>query len=81
MGGLSIGHWVIVLVIVLVLFGRGRVADVMGEFGKGLKSFKQGMTEGSEVEPKAPASQIPPPAGTATLNGETTVDSTQNKPQ
>jgi sec-independent protein translocase protein TatA len=50
MGGLSIWHWLVVLVIVLVLFGRGRVADIMGEFGKGLKSFKQGMAE-DEVKP------------------------------
>ncbi|MBA4160586.1 MAG: twin-arginine translocase TatA/TatE family subunit [Novosphingobium sp.] len=81
MGFGSVWHWVVVLVIVLVLFGRGRVADIMGEFGKGLKSFKQGMNEASEVEPKEPASQIPPPASKATLNGEEIVDSSQNKPQ
>jgi sec-independent protein translocase protein TatA len=52
MGGLSIWHWLVVLVIVLVLFGRGRVADIMGEFGKGLKSFKQGMSE-DEAKPGA----------------------------
>lgn len=45
MGGLSIWHWLVVLVIVLVLFGRGRVADIMGEFGKGFKSFKQGIAD------------------------------------
>ena len=45
MGSFSIWHWLIVLVIVLVLFGRGRVADIMGDFGKGIKSFKQGMNE------------------------------------
>ncbi|GGD88387.1 Sec-independent protein translocase protein TatA [Tsuneonella deserti] len=45
MGSFSIWHWLIVLLIVLVLFGRGRVADIMGDFGKGIKSFKQGMNE------------------------------------
>ena len=45
MGGLSIWHWLIVLAIVLVLFGRGRVSDIMGEFGKGIKSFKDGLNE------------------------------------
>jgi len=45
MGFGSIWHWVIVLLIVLVLFGRGRVAEIMGDFGKGIKSFKQGMNE------------------------------------
>lgn len=78
MGGFSLWHWIVVLVIVLVLFGRGRVSEIMGDFGKGIKSFKQGMTEESEVKPQAPASQIPPPppASQATLNGETVVEST-----
>lgn len=40
MGSFSIWHWMIVLVIVLVLFGRGRVSEIMGDFGKGIKSFK-----------------------------------------
>jgi sec-independent protein translocase protein TatA len=45
MGSFSIWHWLIVLLIVLVLFGRGRVAEIMGDFGKGIKSFKAGMNE------------------------------------
>ncbi len=45
MGSFSIWHWMIVLVIVLVLFGRGRVSEIMGDFGKGIKSFKEGMNE------------------------------------
>lgn len=48
MGSFSLWHWLVVLVIVLVLFGRGRVADIMGEFGKGLKSFKHGMKDEDE---------------------------------
>mgnify|MGYP003410462368 CR=1 FL=1 len=64
MGGFSLWHWVIVLIVVLLLFGRGRIADVMGDFGKGIKSFKQGMGEelGSKpAAPQAPAAQIPAP--------------------
>ncbi len=81
MGGFSLWHWVVVLLIVLVLFGRGRVSDIMGDFGKGIKSFKQGIAEGEEVKPQAPASQIPPPAAAnqATLNGETVIDATDPK--
>ena len=48
MGSFSLWHWLVVLVIVLVLFGRGRVADIMGEFGKGLRSFKDGMKDEGE---------------------------------
>ncbi len=40
MGGLSIWHWLIVMVVVLLLFGTGKVSNLMGEFGKGIKTFK-----------------------------------------
>jgi sec-independent protein translocase protein TatA len=76
MGGFSLWHWIVVLLIVLVLFGRGRVADIMGEFGKGLKSFKQGMSD-EETKPAPPPAQITaPPASQATVNGETPVETT-----
>ncbi|PLK25499.1 twin-arginine translocase TatA/TatE family subunit [Novosphingobium sp. TH158] len=61
MGAWGIGHWIVVLVVVLVLFGRGRVADVMGEFGKGLKSFKQGMADEDNKPVPPPPAQIPAP--------------------
>ena len=40
---MTVGIWqlVIILVIVLVLFGRGKISQIMGEFGKGIKSFKK----------------------------------------
>ena len=71
MGSFSLWHWLVVLVIVLVLFGRGRVADIMGEFGKGLKSFKHGMKDEDDEQarriegppPQAPSN--PAPAGEA----------------
>ena len=41
MGFTSIWHWVIVLIVVLVLFGgKGKLSALMGDFGKGLKNFK-----------------------------------------
>jgi sec-independent protein translocase protein TatA len=81
MGFGGYGHWLIVLLIVVVLFGKGRISEMMGDFGKGIKSFKQGLNEGEEVKPQAPASQIPPPptASTATLNGETVIDAADPK--
>jgi len=46
MGVLGIWQWVIVLAIVLLLFGgRGKISGLMGDFGKGLKSFKKGMKD------------------------------------
>jgi sec-independent protein translocase protein TatA len=46
MGGFSWWHWVIVLVVVLVLFGgKGKVSDLMGDVAKGIKSFKKGLAD------------------------------------
>ena len=45
MGSLSIWHWLIVLVVVLLLFGRGKIPELMGDVAKGIKSFKKGMSE------------------------------------
>jgi len=73
MGSFSIWHWMIVLVIVLVLFGRGRVSEIMGDFGKGIKSFKQGMNEeenkasSSSSASSGPAPQITAQQGDASV--------------
>ncbi|MGH7049942.1 MAG: twin-arginine translocase TatA/TatE family subunit [Acetobacteraceae bacterium] len=45
MGSLSIWHWMIVLLVVLLLFGSGKVSTLMGDFAKGIKSFKKHMAE------------------------------------
>ena len=45
MGGLSIWHWLIVLVVVLLLFGTNKVSGLMGEFGKGIKTFKRNVSD------------------------------------
>ena len=73
MGSFSIWHWMIVLVIVLVLFGRGRVSEIMGDFGKGIKSFKEGMNE----EDKKAAN--PPPAQISSQSGDASPTSTEQK--
>ncbi|MTJ80395.1 MAG: twin-arginine translocase TatA/TatE family subunit [Telmatospirillum sp.] len=45
MGSFSIWHWIIVLAIVLLLFGTGRVSNLMGDLAKGVKAFKKGLQE------------------------------------
>ncbi|MFQ5765320.1 MAG: twin-arginine translocase TatA/TatE family subunit [Rhodospirillales bacterium] len=51
MGTFSIWHWLVVLAVVLVLFGGGgKISRLMGDFGKGLKSFKKGMKEAEPDE-------------------------------
>ena len=51
MGGLSWIHWLLLALVALVLFGgRGKVSDLMGDFGRGINSFKKGLAE--KEEPK-----------------------------
>jgi sec-independent protein translocase protein TatA len=63
MGSFSLMHWIVVLAIILILFGAGKLPRVMGDFAKGIKAFKAGMKEEDEAE-AAPPAQVPPP-GTA----------------
>lgn len=57
MGGLSIWHWLVVAVIILLLFGKGRISEMMGDLAKGIKSFKKGMAD-DEDEPRAEPKRI-----------------------
>ena len=50
MGSLSIWHWIIVLLVVMVLFGgRGKISSLMGDFAQGIKAFKKGMSEDEKL--------------------------------
>ena len=51
MGAFSIWHWIIVLIVVLILFGgKGKLSSIMGDFGKGLKNFKDQIKSNKENE-------------------------------
>lgn len=59
--GFSVWQLLIVALVILILFGRGRISEMMGDFGKGIKSFKKGM---AEEESSSASGQIEgPPAG------------------
>jgi len=45
MGGLSLWHWIIVIAVILLLFGRGKISELMGDVAQGIKAFKKGMSE------------------------------------
>lgn len=83
--GLSLPHLIILALVVLVLFGRGRISEMMGDFGKGIKSFKQGMDDETNRQPQQPPAQIQPPPGTTAdqtaRTGETVTDSSQTGPR
>lgn len=58
MGAFSIWHWLIVLVVVLVLFGgRGKISQLMGDFGKGLNAFKKNVKD-QPAEEEGPPKQL-----------------------
>ncbi|MGZ8999058.1 MAG: twin-arginine translocase TatA/TatE family subunit [Allosphingosinicella sp.] len=59
MGGFSLWHWLIVGLVILLLFGKGRFSDMMGDVAKGLKSFKKGMSEDDEVEQRRIGTERP----------------------
>ncbi|MGO4571437.1 twin-arginine translocase TatA/TatE family subunit [Microvirga sp. 2TAF3] len=74
MGGASIWHWIVVGLIVVLLFGRGKISDMMGDVAKGIKAFKKGMAEedapAKPSEPSEPVRTIdhqsPNPSSTTT---------------
>ena len=49
MGGASIWHWIVVGLLFVVLFGRGKISEMMGDVAKGIKAFKKGMSEDETV--------------------------------
>ncbi len=81
MGTFSIWHWMIVLVVVLLLFGSGKVSSLMGDFAKGIKAFKKNMAEDHEdasmaattaERPGGTIAAPDPPTATAAKPRETT---------
>jgi sec-independent protein translocase protein TatA len=80
MGAMSPMHWILLLMVVLLLFGTGRISSVMGDFAKGLKAFKKNMAEDNDVSmetdhrPAAgtPAGTITAPEVVAAKHPETT---------
>jgi len=58
MGSLSIWHWIIVIAVVLLLFGRGKISELMGDVAQGIKAFKKGMSddEVAKADPTKPDS-------------------------
>ncbi|MDN3646060.1 twin-arginine translocase TatA/TatE family subunit [Pontixanthobacter aestiaquae] len=71
---MSLGPWqlIIIAIVILVLFGRGRISEMMGDFGKGINSFKKGMNEDekSESAPAKPAGQIEAPTADVKAKSE-----------
>jgi sec-independent protein translocase protein TatA len=53
MGSFSIWHWIVVIGVVLLLFGRGKISELMGDVAQGIKAFKKGMAEDDKAPEKS----------------------------
>jgi len=74
MGSISIWHWIVVIGVVLLLFGRGKISELMGDVAQGIKAFKKGMSEDEvKVEPVKPE-----PVKTIDHQSTQTVGQTEN---
>lgn len=65
MGSFSIFHWLLVLAVILILFGAGKLPSVMGDLAKGIKAFRAGLKDDTEKAGESaapPAAAVPPPA-------------------
>lgn len=60
MDGLSVWHWIVVVIVVLLLFGRGKVSGLMGDVAQGIKAFRKAMSEDEKpaVAPAKPTETI-----------------------
>jgi sec-independent protein translocase protein TatA len=58
MGAFSIWHMLILLAVALLLFGKGKISEIMGDFAKGIKSFKKGMAEDEDLAKKPDAPKV-----------------------
>ena len=77
MGSMSIWHWIIVLAVGLLLFGgRGKISVLMGDFAKGIKSFKKNMAEDDDASMEASADK-PATAPSGTITGPGNAHATQ----
>ena len=56
--GLSAQHFLLLIIVALLLFGRGKISELMGDVAKGIKSFKKGMADDEEIAKGAPAKTI-----------------------
>ena len=60
MGAMSVWHWLILLVVVALVFGPGKLKNLGSDLGGAIRGFKDGMKEGGEADAKAPAASEAP---------------------
>jgi sec-independent protein translocase protein TatA len=80
MGSFSIWHWLVVLLVILLLFGSGKISGLMGDLATGIKSFKKNIKDDEKDASMAAEANPPPPAGSisAPTPGAAQASSTAN---
>ncbi|UZK67371.1 twin-arginine translocase TatA/TatE family subunit [Sphingomonas sp. M1-B02] len=78
MGSMSLMHWLIVGILVILLFGGSRFSNMMGDVAKGIKQFKKGMSEDDEAA--AAAKPVAPTRLEGSAAPEATVYKTEAEP-
>jgi sec-independent protein translocase protein TatA len=71
MGSLSIWHWLVVIVVVLLIFGRGKISELMGDVAQGIKAFKKGMSDDEKAE-----AEVKKPEAVKTIDHQPAPDAT-----
>ena len=76
MGSFSLVHWAILIIVIMLLFGRGKISDLMGDFAKGINSFKKGLADdavppATTIVPPPQVTNTAPTAPAAPVNDET----------
>lgn len=75
MGTLSIWHWIIVLIVILLLFGAGKIPRLMGDVAKGVKAFKKGLADDDDTAGEGASKKIESDsAASGSGSGETRKD-------
>ena len=70
MGSFSLMHWVLVVLVIVLLFGGGRISSLMGDVAKGIKAFKKGMSD-DEDDTSRPVKHIEGQAGSNSATSAT----------
>jgi sec-independent protein translocase protein TatA len=64
--GIGFREILIIAIVVILLFGRGKISEMMGDVAKGIKSFKKGLSDDETATPEAPAAKIEGPQPSST---------------
>jgi len=78
MGSFSVWHWAIVLVIVMLVFGTKKLANIGTDLGTAIKGFREGVRENDDVPEQKPAQQIDDHSATGVVKNEKTGSSVGN---